>query len=146
MSATASKILTYYFYISYSVELIKKINLLRLRHWCFPGKFIIFSKSATGGVLRKKLLLKISQYLQEKCRAAILLKTGSYSNTQVCSSEYCKIFIIEKKKKKKQGKSTAKQNSSACKKYKYRHLGHWYIKSTLYKRFINWNKIFKKIK
>ena len=145
MSATASKILTYYFYISYSVELIKKINLLRLRHWCFPGKFIIFSKSATGGVLRKKLLLKISQYLQEKCRAAILLKTGSYSNTQVCSSEYCKIFIIEKKKKK-QGKSTAKQNSSAGKKYKYRHLGHWYIKSTLYKRFINWNKIFKKIK
>ena len=99
MSATASKILTYYFYISYSVELIKKINLLRLRHWCFPGKFIIFSKSATGGVLRKKLLLKISQYLQEKCRAAILLKTGSYSNTQVCSSEYCKIFIIEKKTK-----------------------------------------------
>ena len=102
MSATASKILTYYFYISYSVELIKKINLLRLRHWCFPGKFIIFSKSATGGVLRKKLLLKISQYLQEKCRAAILLKTGSYSNTQVCSSEYCKIFIIEKKKKNRE--------------------------------------------
>ena len=26
------------------------------------------------------------------------------------------------------------------------HLGRWYIKSTLYKRFLNWNKIFKKTK
>ena len=140
MSATASKILTYYFYISYSVELIKKINLLRLRHWCFPGKFIIFSKSATGGVLRKKLLLKISQYLQEKCRAAILLKTGSYSNTQVCYSEYCKTFKYTHREKVPPNKTPALAKS------KNRHLGHWYIKSTLYKRFIDWNKIFKKIK
>ena len=132
MSATASKILTYYFYISYSVELIKKINLLRLRHWCFPGKFIIFSKSATGGVLRKKLLLKISQYLQEKCRAAILLKTGSYSNTQVCSSEYCKIFIIEKKKKKNREKVPPNKSPALA---KSTNIGIWVI-GTLNQLFI----------
>ena len=37
-------------------------------------------------------------------------------------------------------------NSRAYKEYKYGHLGCWYYKSTLYKRFLNWNKIFKKIK
>ena len=44
-----------------------------------------------------------------------------------------------------QGKSTVKSNSSAFKMYENRHLGCWYIKSTLYKRFLNWNKIFNKI-
>ena len=39
-----------------------------------------------------------------------------------------------------------KRNSSAYKKYKYRNLGCWYNKSTLYKRLLNWNKIFNKIK
>ena len=34
-----------------------------------------------------------------------------------------------------QGKSTLKLNSSAYEKYEYRHLGHWYIKLTLFKRF-----------
>ena len=34
----------------------------------------------------------------------------------------------------------------AHKKYEYGHLGFCYIKSILYKRFLNWNKIFKKIK
>ena len=29
--------------------------------WCFPEKFMNFSEAASGGVLLKKLLLKISQ-------------------------------------------------------------------------------------
>ena len=61
--------------LSYSVVFIKKINLLRLSHWCFPGKFMNFSEAATGGDLWKKLFLKISQYSQESCRPATFLKT-----------------------------------------------------------------------
>ena len=61
----------------YSVVFIKKINPLCLRHWCFPGKFMNFSEAATGGVLWKKLFLKISQYSQENCRPATLLETDS---------------------------------------------------------------------
>ena len=45
--------------LSYSVVFIKKINLLRLRHLCFPEKFMNFSEAATEGVLWKKLFLKI---------------------------------------------------------------------------------------
>ena len=48
-----------------------------------------FSEAATGGVLRKKLFLKISQYSQESCRLATLLKE---TPIQVFSSEYCEIF------------------------------------------------------
>ena len=44
--------------LSYSVVFIKKINLLRLRHWWFSGKFMNFSEAVTGGVLWKKLFLK----------------------------------------------------------------------------------------
>ena len=40
-----------------------------------------FSEAATGGVLWKKLFLKISQYSQESCRPTTLLKT--HSNTDV---------------------------------------------------------------
>ena len=43
---------------------MKKINLLHLHHWFFPGKFMNFSEAATGGVLWKKPFLKISQYSQ----------------------------------------------------------------------------------
>ena len=35
------------------------------------------------------------------------------------------------------GKITLKQNSSAYEKYEYGHLGRWYIKTTLYERFLN---------
>ena len=38
-----------------------------------------------------------------------------------------------------QGKHTFKQNWSADKKYGYRYLGNWCIKSTIYKGFIYWN-------
>ena len=48
-----------------------------------------FSEAVTEGVLFKKLFLKISQYSQESCRPANLLKRDS--NT-VLSSEYCEIF------------------------------------------------------
>ena len=40
-----------------------------------------------------------------------------------------------------QGKSTIKWNPTAYKKYEYGHLRLWYIKLTLCKRFLNWNKI-----
>ena len=39
-----------------------------------------------------------------------------------------------------------KATSSAYKKYEYGHLRCWYIKSTLYRRFLKGNKIFKKKK
>ena len=60
---------------SYSVVFIKKVNLLRLvADWCFPVKYMKSSEAATGGVLWKKLYLKILQYSQESCRPATLLK------------------------------------------------------------------------
>ena len=34
-------------------------------------------------------------------------------------------------------KNTLKLNSNAFEKYEYRHLGGWYIKPTLYTRFLN---------
>ena len=71
MSTTVGNIL------SYSVVFIKKINLLCLHHERFPGKFINFSEATKGGVLPKKLFLKISQYLQQSCRPVTLLKTES---------------------------------------------------------------------
>ena len=40
-----------------------------------------------------------------------------------------------------QGKSTVKWNPTAYKKYEYSHLGLWYVKLTLCKRFLNWKKI-----
>ena len=36
--------------------------------------------------------------------------------------------------------------SSSYEKYEYGHLGHWYIKTSLYKRFLNWSKVWKKNK
>ena len=36
--------------------------------------------------------------------------------------------------------------ASVYEKYKFEHLGSWYIKSTLYEGFLNWNKVFKKNK
>ena len=34
---------------------------------CFPGKFMNFSEADIGGVLRKKLILKLLQYSQKSC-------------------------------------------------------------------------------
>ena len=50
-----------------------------------------FSEATTGGVLWKKLFLKIPQYSQESCRRATLLKRDSNA-TQMFSSEYYEIF------------------------------------------------------
>ena len=65
---------------TYSVVFIKTINLLRLPRRCLTEKFIIFSVAVTGRFLLKKLFLKISQYSQESCRPATLLKrdTGPF--------------------------------------------------------------------
>ena len=49
-----------------------------------------FLEAVTGGVLWKKLFLKISEYSQESCRPATLLKTDS--PIQELSSEYRRIF------------------------------------------------------
>ena len=48
--------------LSYSVVFIKKINLLRLRHWWFSGKFMNFSEAVTGGVAKflKHLVFRTS--------------------------------------------------------------------------------------
>ena len=43
-------------------------------------------------------------------------------------------------------KGTLKLNSSAYEKYEYGHLGRWYIKVTLFKKFYNWNQFSKEIK
>ena len=39
-----------------------------------------------------------------------------------------------------------KTPASVYEKYKFEHLGSWYIKETLYKGFLNWKKILKKKK
>ena len=65
MSTTVSKILTCYLVQSYSATDV------------FTGKFMKFSEAVTGGVLWKKLFLRILKYLQESCRPATLLKRDS---------------------------------------------------------------------
>ena len=61
ISTTVSQMLTYYLIQSY---LLKKINLLHLRHLCFPGKFMNFLEAASGGVLRKKPVKSFTGKLQ----------------------------------------------------------------------------------
>ena len=53
------------------------VNLLHLHHWCSSGKFMNISEAAIGDFLWKKLFLKFSQYSQESCRPATLLKAES---------------------------------------------------------------------
>ena len=60
--------------LSYSVAFTKKKNLLYLRHWFFPGKFIYFSEAATGGVLWEKLFLKKFRIFTGKLRACNFIK------------------------------------------------------------------------
>ena len=72
MSTTVSKIVTHYLIQSYLLK--RSITLPAL---IFLGKFMNFSEAATGGVLCKKLFLKISQYSQESYRPATLLKPDS---------------------------------------------------------------------
>ena len=82
ISSTVIKILTYYLIRSY---LLKRWNLVRLHHWCFPCKFMNFSEAATGGVLWKKMFLKNLQHSQEVEDLQLYQKT-------LFSSEYCEIF------------------------------------------------------
>ena len=55
-----SNTLTSYYILLYSVVFIKKINVLSLRHWCFPGNVQIFLKQQKQSteVFRKKRVLK----------------------------------------------------------------------------------------
>ena len=69
-----------------------------------------------------------------KCLAVGIL----FFNENGCSDFALRIFT---------GRENHRQfNSSDYKKYKYGHLDCCYIKSTFYKKFLNWKKIFKKIK
>ena len=85
MSTTASKILTHYLVQQY---LLKKINLLHLRHLCFPVKFMNFLEAVRGSVLLKNLFLKVSQ---GSCRPATLSKRAP--NTGVFPSESLRTIL-----------------------------------------------------
>ena len=93
----------------------------------------------------------IKKLLNKFCRVTVVvLECWAYSSNSKCLAvgntfltEYgCSDFVL----RIFTGKNRRQFNSSDYKKYKYGHLGYWYIKSTFYKRFLNWKKIFKKIK
>ena len=70
MSTTFSKILI----LSYSAVFIKKINLLRLRHWCFPRKFGNFFRSSHQSCFMKKAVLKNFAIFTRKLQTCIFVK------------------------------------------------------------------------
>ena len=76
--------------LSYSVIFNKKINLLHLRHWCFPGKFINFFWSNHQNCVMKKGVLKDFCNIHRK--VAELQPYQEETPTRMFSSEYCKIF------------------------------------------------------
>ena len=76
--------------LSYSVIFIKKINLLHLHHWCFPGKFIFFFRSNHQNCFMKKGVLKNVCNIHRK--VAELQPYQEETPTRMFSSEYCKIF------------------------------------------------------
>ena len=76
MSATVSKILTLTYYLIESYLLKRSIYYTSATQVLLES-FMNFSEVATGCVLWKKLLLKISQHSQESCRPATLLKADS---------------------------------------------------------------------
>ena len=76
--------------LSYSVIFNKKINLLHLRHWCFPGKFINFFWSNHQNCFMKKGVLKDFCNIHRK--VAELQPYQEETPTRMFSSEYCKIF------------------------------------------------------
>ena len=67
--------------------------------------------------------------------------------TQVLSCEFCETFKNNFLTEHFLATASIKATSNkSFEKYECRHLGGWYIKSTLYTKFLNWNRIFKKIK
>ena len=76
--------------LSYSVIFNKKINLLHLRHWCFPRKFINFFWSNHQNCFMKKGVLKDFCNIHRK--VAELQPYQEETPTRMFSSEYCKIF------------------------------------------------------
>ena len=78
-------ILFYINKLSYSVIFIKKINLLQLHHWCFPGKLINFSEATTRiGILKN--------FCNIHRKVAQLQPYQEETPARMFSSEYCKIF------------------------------------------------------
>ena len=90
------------------------------------------------------------------CSNVINLVFNKYTNFPVKNADrlrsakdplllFRSIFSNQQIKDNHREKNTLKWISSTCEKYEYGHLGCWYIRSTVYnKRFLNWNKIFKK--
>ena len=75
--------------VSPGFERVKKINLLHLCRWCFPGSFINFSEAANGGALIKKLFLKDNfAIFTRNLQACNFIK----KRLQRFSSKYCEIL------------------------------------------------------
>ena len=95
MSTTVSKILTYYLIQSYLLQ-----NLLSLRHWCFPGKFMNFSEEATDVFYEKKFALFtvklqtcnfIKKRLKHRC---FPLNTAKILRTPILKNICWRLFLI----------------------------------------------------
>ena len=85
-------------------------------------------------------ILPVSLLALTVCVLPIILIFGTYIILN--SSYFSRTHIYFKDTQKE--KNTLKWNSNALGKYEYGHLDGWYIKSTLYMTFLNWNKIFEK--
>ena len=71
--------------LSYVVVFIKKINLLRLLNWCFPGKFMNFSEAGTGGVSQAEYckIFKNTNFKEHLTAASEFLKQLQNSGEQL---------------------------------------------------------------
>ena len=76
--------------ISYSVIFIKKINLLHLHYWRFPGKLINFFRSSHQNCFMKKAVLKNFCSIHRKVPE--LQPYQEETPRRMFSSEYSKIF------------------------------------------------------
>ena len=76
--------------LSYSVIFITKINLLRLHHSCFPGKFINFFRINHKNCFMKKAVL--TNFCNIHRKVAELQPYQEETPTQMFSSKNCKIF------------------------------------------------------
>ena len=89
---------------------------------------------------------KIAQIFNEYF-VNIVKKLGISTEEQTTFSETKQLSEAEMAIIKDIHREKAPQNySSANGKYEYEHLGCWYIKLTLFKRFRKWKKIFQKNK
>ena len=60
------------------------MNVLHLRQWCFPGKFLNSSEAVTGGVLWKKTVLTNVAIFTGRLQTCNLLKRDSNTSVFLC--------------------------------------------------------------